>query len=181
MINKSASGFVASQMDAILNSPEHKAIYGTQYKFAQAQDEQEAKDKCPKCSMTKDQCKCGDTMAVEDGEVDVSNVEDNAEAADMESAAAYDVAIDSLLTASAALDSVGLEKSAVISLKLASLIVEAKKKEVSSKSKPGSKSSSTSSSKAKCPKCKKEKGVGKGKCTCKKSSSTSGSKTTSKK
>ena len=42
---------------------------------------------------------------------------------------AFDVAIDSLLTASAALDNIGMEKTASLSLKLASLVVEAKKKD----------------------------------------------------
>lgn len=41
---------------------------------------------------------------------------------------ALDVAIDSLLTASGALDSAGLANGATLSLKLASLVVEAKKK-----------------------------------------------------
>lgn len=40
---------------------------------------------------------------------------------------AYDTAIDSLLTASAALDNVGSEKEATLVLKIASLVVEAKK------------------------------------------------------
>lgn len=53
---------------------------------------------------------------------------------------AYDMAIDGLLTASAALDSIGLEKSATISLKLASLIVDAKKADLKKSTKPGGKS-----------------------------------------
>lgn len=48
--------------------------------------------------------------------------------------AGFDIAIDSLLTASAALDSLGMEKTATLSLKLASIIVEAKKKDTSSSS-----------------------------------------------
>lgn len=46
---------------------------------------------------------------------------------EMEASAAFNVAIDSLLTASAALDSVGMSKTSAFSLKLASFVVEAKK------------------------------------------------------
>lgn len=46
---------------------------------------------------------------------------------DMASTASFDVAIDGLLTASAALDSINMANSSTVSLKLASLIVEAKK------------------------------------------------------
>lgn len=66
---------------------------------------------------------------------------------------AYDVAIDSLLTASAALDHVNLGRGSAISLKLASLVVEAKKKEKDSKkskdSKKDSKKSDSNSAKDK--------------------------------
>ncbi|HEY5268016.1 MAG TPA: hypothetical protein VII94_02685 [Candidatus Saccharimonadales bacterium] len=52
---------------------------------------------------------------------------------ELEAAAAFDVAIDSLLTASAALDSVGLGQGSSLTLKIASLVVQAKKKEEKSK------------------------------------------------
>lgn len=56
--------------------------------------------------------------------------EDDSDASDgLEPSAAFDVAIDSLLTASAALDSVGLGRGSALVLKLASLTVEAKKKD----------------------------------------------------
>jgi len=71
----------------------------------------------------------------------------------MKSEAAFSVAIDSLLTASAALDAVGMEKTSALSLKLASLVVEAKKKNTkdkkekkTNKDKKDSKSSSSSKS-----------------------------------
>ena len=54
---------------------------------------------------------------------------DSSSADDLESSAAFDVAIDSLLTASAALDSVGRGRGSAFCLKLASLVVEAKKKD----------------------------------------------------
>ena len=69
--------------------------------------------------------------------------------------AAYDVAIDSLLTASAALDSVGLDRGSALTLKIASLVVEAKKKD--KKSKDSKKSSSKDSQSAKDKKSKDSK------------------------
>lgn len=62
---------------------------------------------------------------------------------------AFDVAIDSLLTASAALDSVGMEKSSSLSLKLASLVVEAKKKDVKDKKDPEAAKAAKAKEKAK--------------------------------
>lgn len=68
----------------------------------------------------------------EDEEKEDKKDEDDASDAELTSSA-YDVAIDSLLTASAALDSVGLGRGSAFSLKLASLVVEAKKKDKDSK------------------------------------------------
>jgi hypothetical protein len=166
MSNKSVSDFVAAAMDATLNSAEHKALFGTQYKFAS--DENAAKDKCGKCSKDKDSCMCDSAMADDndarkhketssDSSGDSSHADDNdakskvckecgkpknfckcdsasvndgsgESGESVKAEAAFTVAIDSLLTASAALDSIGMDKSATFSLKLASLVVEAKKK-----------------------------------------------------
>ena len=66
----------------------------------------------------------------------------------LEPSVAFDVAIDSLLTASAALDSVGLGRGSALTLKIASLVVEAKKKDKDSKkSKKDSKDSKKDSKK----------------------------------
>lgn len=112
--------------------------------------------------------------------------EDNA-SDDIKSSAAFDVAIDSLLTASAALDAVGMEKSATFSLKLASLVVEAKKKEKESKkskkdskdSKDSKKSSKSDSQSAKDKKSDKKSDKKDSKSTS--SSSSSSSKSSPKK
>ena len=75
----------------------------------------------------------------------------------MESSAAFDVAIDSLLTASAALDSVGLGRGSALTLKIASLVVEAKKKDKKEKKdKKDSKKSSKDSMSAKDKKSDKK-------------------------
>jgi len=132
MRNQSVSDFVAAAMDAVLKSQEHKSLFGTQYKFAS--DLNDAMDKCAKCKKDKDSCMCDSSMA-DDNDEKVSS--------------AFDVAIDSLLTASAALDNVGLVRGASLSLKLASLVVEAKKKEKDSKkSKKDSKKDSKDSKKS---------------------------------
>lgn len=82
--------------------------------------------------------------------------EDSSSASDgLEPSAAFDVAIDSLLTASAALDSVGLGRGSALVLKIASLTVEAKKKEKDSKK--DSKKSSKDSQSAKDKKSKDSK------------------------
>ena len=72
-------------------------------------------------------CGSADDQAAKDSKSSDSD-SSSADDEDMKSSAAFDVAIDSLLTASAALDNVGMEKTASLSLKLASLVVEAKKK-----------------------------------------------------
>jgi hypothetical protein len=145
MNNKSVSDYVAATMDAVLKSEAHQTLFGTKY----ASDENEAK----KCSCGEDGCSCGDTqMASDELEVKEESCEQDSSCADdlpEDDNSAYDVAIDGLLSASAALDSIGFEKSAIISLNLASLIVEAKKKNDKKPAKkkpvPASSSKSTSS------------------------------------
>jgi len=186
MINKSVSDFVAASMDAVLNSQEHKSLFGTTYKYAS--DENDAKKgSCSKCGKPNFLCKCDKSNAedmVEDSSeaddltvdesADNSNVEDGSSfddsAADdgsdfdesdadddYDDNAAYDVAIDSLITASAAFDALGMPKSATVSLKLASLTVEAKK----SDSKNDSKGKKKETAKSKDTKGKKDSSAGK--------------------
>lgn len=157
MRNQSVSDFVAAAMDAALKSEEHKSLFGL---HKSAQDLNDAKDKCGKCHEDKDSCSCDSSMAddndarkakkedTKDSSKDSSSADDNdarkakkeedtkdSSAADDEEkvSSAFDVAIDSLLTASAALDHVGLGRGSALSLKLASLVVEAKKKDKDSK------------------------------------------------
>lgn len=90
-----------------------------------------------------DEYRNGDVLKADDSDDKVSS--------------AYDVAIDSLLTASAALDHVNLGCGSAISLKLASLVVEAKKKEKDSKkSSKDSKKSDSHSAKDKKSKDSKD-------------------------
>ena len=122
MRNKSTSDFIASSMEAVISSNEHQSLFN---KFASKKDSDDAKDKpskakiCKDCKKDEDSCYC---MPADDSEMSSS---DNKK---MKSTAAFNVAIDSLLTASAALDSVGMGNTSTLSLKLASLVVEAKKK-----------------------------------------------------
>src|SRR5574339_355107 len=80
MSNKSVSDFVAATMDAVLKSAEHKSLFGTQYKFA-SEDENDEKDKCSKCGKKHsgdDKCKCGDSMMADDKDSgDSSYADDN--------------------------------------------------------------------------------------------------------
>lgn len=191
MKNNSVSDFVAASMDAVLKSDQHKALFGTQYKFASsdqmcaehgkadscdanapikidpdfgatptkgpkttgeygnaddmfADDENDAKDSDKKDSEKdeedEDKKSDKDSASADDDDNDASDPEEM-------SSSAFDLAIDSLLTASAALDSVGMEKSSSLSLKLASLVVEAKKKD--SKDKKDKKDTASADDKAK--------------------------------
>ena len=172
MKNQSISDFVASTMDSVLNSKEHKSLFANQYKMASKEcgcsgecdcsmaddlsfsdDENDARKKkkeSKECGCTED-CDCSSAD-------DVSN---------MKSSAAFDVAIDSLLTASAALDSVGLDRGSALTLKIASLVVEAKKED---KKKKDKKKSSTDSKSDKNKKSTKKKQSSKPASTLSKSS-----------
>lgn len=83
-----------------------------------------------------------DKSSADDADADVDAAQDM-------TSTAFDIAIDSLLTASAALDSVGMEKSSSLSLKLASLVVEAKKKDVKDKKDPEAAKAAKAKEKAK--------------------------------
>lgn len=146
MKNKSVSDFVATTMDAVLNSREHQSLFGGTYKYASSdEDKNNAKmsKPCKTCKQKEDMCMCAGGYMADDGMSD-DHMMDNSMSYDAEdgmdmspamshmseemaSTAAFDVAIDGLLTASAALDAVGMSNSSTVSLKLASLIVEAKK------------------------------------------------------
>jgi hypothetical protein len=137
------SDMFAAAMDAILKSAEHKSLFNPTYKVAC--DLNDVKDSTSDSSSSSSSSS-SDTQSADDTsdsdesdsscaddssmESDSANVDDCSSEDSKCSTASYDVAIDSLLTASAALDSIGFEKSATISLQLASFIVEAKKKEV---------------------------------------------------
>lgn len=178
MRNKSIADSVAETMQVVLDAPEYRNLFDSNYKFAS--DENDAKDKkCSKCGekMSKDKCDCADANdahdgsgssdhadddAVDDNSADDSlaqqvafasdeqrdaisailNADDNIEVHDDSNMsdddtayASMDLAVDSLLTASAALDNVGMGDKSSFILKVASLVVEAKKKKVEDKKK----------------------------------------------
>lgn len=122
-MKNSVSDFVASSMDAIMKSKEHKQLFN---KFASTM--------CEKCK--EEDCKCDAAMAdtkkepveVEKEDEAAADTADVSEANDVLSVEAQlSIAIDSLLVASSALDAVGFEKSAEHSLKIAAFVSEAKK------------------------------------------------------
>lgn len=114
-------------------------------------DTNDAKDKkhsCKSCGRDENNCMCGDKMYAKDGHTcksckkDMDNcmcgdsgmVDDN-EVSDKSSASskhsmALNVALESLLKASAALDYCGLGKGSELAVKVATLVVEAKKGKV---------------------------------------------------
>src|SRR5713226_5790124 len=63
MNNKSVSDFVAATMDAVLNSAEHKALFGTQYKFAQDLNNAGSKDSMCSKHNKMDSCSADDQDA----------------------------------------------------------------------------------------------------------------------
>lgn len=89
-------------------------------------DDQDARKKKKEESSDSSSADDADSASVDDSE-DSASADD--EDSSMQSSAAFDVAIDSLLTASAALDSLGLDRGSVFTLKIASLVVNAKKKD----------------------------------------------------
>lgn len=90
-----------------------------------------------------------DTLVMPTVEYDEDDKQLHPEADPEMASTAFDIAIDSLLTASAALDSVGMPKSSSLSLKLASLVVEAKKKDVKDKKDPEAAKAAKAKEKAK--------------------------------
>ncbi len=99
---------------------------------------------CKDCHQAKDMCMCmaddnelyvdddksydaDDHMSYDADDHMSYDSDDASMKEEMSATAAFDVAIDGLLTASAALDAVGMSNSSTVSLKLASLVVEAKK------------------------------------------------------
>jgi hypothetical protein len=208
MGNKSVSDFVASTMDAVLKSEQHQSLFGLR-KIASFGEVCAVcnTDDCASagCSGVSED----DGLAVSDSDSDelsdeeveafvrkhrvqvkkyLADEEDEDYVSDGVSqelgSSAFDVAIDSLLTASAALDKVGFEKGSSFSLKLASIVVEAKKKEkAKAKSKKDSKTSKDSKSSKDSKKTSKDSKSSKDSKTSKdsgKSSKKSSDKKTSK-
>ena len=183
MKNKTISDFVAASMNAVMNSPQHKALFNNVYKYASAEDSSSSMDqndakskkhskKCEDCGEDLDNCCCSMSDDVP------LPADDNFSAEEMSTKAAFDVAVDSLLTASAALDSVGMEHGSTLSLKLASLVAEAKKK-MTSKEKEELLARLQKGKKGKKPQSAKSTGTSSSKSTSK-STGTSSSKSTSK-
>lgn len=113
---------VAMGMKTVLNSPEYQSIFKTASEKEDEKDKDMAKDE--QCADDKDKADMPDAD-------DCSMADDSS----LDALAQYDVAIDSLLTASAALDEIGTETGSKAVIKLAHIIVLAKKKKVEEKSK----------------------------------------------
>lgn len=137
---KNSADSVAQSMAAALKSPEYRSLF----KLASAEDEKEEHKHSDECDCDDVSMADGKEEDKEEEKKDEAKAEDSSGGAShkdpselygLSPATAFDVAIDSLITASAALDSVGMEKSSGLSLKLAALVVEAKKSGKSAKDK----------------------------------------------
>ena len=162
------SNEIAAQMKLNLESPEHLSIFAGKEKCSACDcapcecDSHSAKDSKDSEKSTdshsvkdsKDSEKSTDSHSADDAHNhfgtgapkfdDSSKYSDSSEADD-EAVLAFDQAIGSLLSASAALDAAGLEKSASLSLHLANFVVEAKKKAKKKKKSDSKKSDSKKS------------------------------------
>jgi hypothetical protein len=123
---------IASDMRAYLESDECERVFGT--KMATASTEE---DSCAAHDHSSEEMDARDHSSEEDcgDATDHKDEEDCDMAEDEKVSVALSTALASLLTASAALDSVGFEKSASLSLDVANFISEAKKKLVKKPSK----------------------------------------------
>jgi len=104
------SELLAASMQAILQSPEYKKIFASNFSL----EEQEVDTNIEDDKEEEQDCSYGD-----DGFCEYNDHN--------HLVTAFDVAIDSLLTASSALDDVNMGSSSSLALKLAGLVAEAKK------------------------------------------------------
>jgi hypothetical protein len=119
MKTKSVSELIALGMNDVLNSEEMSNLFNTNYKTAKHKCECECK-----CQMDHDH-------SLDKEDCSMSYVEESDD--DSKEVEAYNIAIEGLIKASAALDYVGFEKGAFASLGLANLVAEAKKKKQNDK------------------------------------------------
>lgn len=117
------SDSIANEMLKKMASQENVSLFRKDYVIAE--DENDAK-KVEESSSEEDSSEADKDCSEECSEECCDKDEDDSDADDV--SLALDTAVASLLSASAALDAVGFEKSASLSLKLASFVVEAKKK-----------------------------------------------------
>ncbi len=138
MKNSSIADFVAAGMNEVLKSKSHQDMFGkTWLKTAQDMSEPKADEACADDS-GKDENKADDASDEQEASDAKDKEEKDCSMADDEElgvSAAFNIAIESLLTASAALDDVGMEKNAALSLRIASIVVEAKEKVKAAKKK----------------------------------------------
>lgn len=120
------SNTVAENMNKILKSASHREIFGGY------SDEDKTHEHNEDCSVDDKEMNMLDSDdSVDQFDVDDTDMSDE----DMTAQAHFDIAVDSLLSASASLDELGFDKGSAISLKIASLVVEAKKKDMAFKEK----------------------------------------------
>jgi hypothetical protein len=134
MKNSNTSEMIALAMKENIESEDMKTLFYRDY--VKAHDEKCDED-CKDEHKDEHKEHCGDEMDADDADVSFahdSEDEEECNSAD-DGSLALQAAVASLLTASAALDEAGFEKTASLSLKLATFVSEAKKKKDMKKSK----------------------------------------------
>jgi hypothetical protein len=139
---------IAMKMDSLMKSAEHKNLFGQTVKFVKAKHDHNH-DHDEDMQDVDDQ-NCGDTMMANDTNMDMDSddmdhADDNKSEVDNllsdeynvnsltkseKKEACMDLAVEGLLMASAALDELGVNYGSHLTLKLASMVAEAKKEEL---------------------------------------------------
>lgn len=123
-MNKTASVSIMNDMQKILDSSSFKSLFKSPF-VSTASEEVDVNDAATKFTPSmaddkkQDEEDCGDEMYADDKEDEQASAKETL---------AFDLALENLLQASSALEHAGFVKGAAVSLKLAGLVVEAKKK-----------------------------------------------------
>jgi len=141
------ANYIAQSMKTLLDSPEYQAIFKTASSMKDKEEDKDKKDESKaddldldsELDFEDDSEDLGDDLDLDmsyakDKKKDKKDEDDCGMSDDKkdldEVVANYDIAIDGLLTASAALDELGSPTGSAATIKLANLIVQAKKKKV---------------------------------------------------
>jgi len=127
---KKYANTIANSMDTLMKSAEYEDLFGDYGSPKETPKPEvcmcEPGESCEVCTPDEDLEVTLDANDASDAKAEDED-DNKAEDKDMKECAAYNIAIESLLTASAALDATDLSDGSTLSLKLASLVSEAKK------------------------------------------------------
>jgi len=121
---KKYANTIANSMASLMKSAEHEDLFG-KYAHDHEHGNEELECVCEP-GETCELCETVDSSLDANDASDEDDAKDDAKDEDVKACAAYSIAIESLLTASAALDAANMSDGSTLSLKLASLVSEAK-------------------------------------------------------